>query len=329
MTTDSKTAPVSALMPAYNAAAFIREAIESVFAQTLPPAEFIVVDDGSTDDTAQIAESMGVRVIKQANAGLPGGRNRCVREASQPWVAFIDDDDVWMPEKLERQMEIASQNPEVGLVSCDFTIFDEQGTIVSSGLEKYGRDYDLQPKRQCPGGVIINQLDERFASAHYFLLPSYVMIRRDLLLAVGMFDETIESAEDFDCFMRIIAGAPFAIADKNLVRRREHANNASSRLVNNTLQCLAVTYKVIEHPELYPPATVALCRRWLPSNLRHAAARQLSIGNRTAARKLLRESVKLELSPRTLLALSASITPAIIGRNLMSARYFVSRRFGI
>ena len=329
MKTQNQTAPVSAVMPAYNAAPFIREAIESVFAQTVAPAEFFVVDDGSTDDSARIAESMGVRVISQANAGLPGARNRCVREALQPWVAFIDDDDAWMPEKIERQMEIVSQNPEVGLVSCDFTIFDEQGTIVRSGLEKYRRDYDLQPKRRCRGGVIIDQLDERFASAHYFLLPTYVMIRRDLLRAVGMFDETIESAEDFDCFMRVIAGTPFAIAEKNLVRRREHANNASSRLVNNSLQCLAVTYKVIEHPELYPPATVALCKRWLPSNLRHAAARQLSIGNRGEARKLLRESVKLELSTRTLLALSASITPAVIGKNLMSARYFVSKRFGI
>src|SRR5205807_9239792 len=143
MTTHQKTAPVSAVMPAYNAAPFIREAIESVFAQTVAPAEFFVVDDGSTDDTARIAESMGVRVISQANAGLPGARNRCVREASQPWVAFIDQDDLWEAEKIERQMEIASANPELGIISCDFTIFDEHGTIVNSGLGNYRKDYDL------------------------------------------------------------------------------------------------------------------------------------------------------------------------------------------
>ena len=330
MTTAQKvTAPVSALMPAYNAEAFIREAIESVFAQTVTPAEFIVVDDGSTDNSARIAESMGVRVLRQANAGLAGARNRCVREASQPWVAFIDDDDLWEPKKIERQMEVAAKNPEVGLVTCDFTIFDENRTIVSSGLEKYREDYELQPKRRCEGGAIIDRLDERFAAAHYFLLPSYVMVRRDLLETVGWFDEALENAEDFDCFMRVIARAAFAIADPLLVRRREHENNASSQVVRNTLQCLAVTYKVLERPELYPPATVALCKRWLPSNLRHAAARQLSVGNRTEARRLLRESVKLELSTRTLLALSASITPAIVGKNLMSARYYVSKRFGI
>lgn len=316
-------------MPAYNKAMLIREAINSVFAQTLRPAEFFVVDDGSTDDTARMAESMGVRVIRQANAGLAGARNRCVREASQPWVAFIDDDDLWEPDKIERQMAIAAGNPEVALVSCDFTIFDEQGTIVRSGLEKYVRDYELQPKRPCDGGMVIDVLDERFASAHYFLLPSYVLVRRDLLQAVGLFDETLGAAEDFDAFMRMIARAPFAICEQLLVRRREHANNASAKIVRNTLHCLAATYKVIDHPELYPPATVSLCKRWLPSNLRYAAARQLSIGNRKEARKLLRESARLELSPRTLLALSASLTPAVVGRNLMSARYYVSKRFGI
>src|SRR5206468_5476872 len=108
-----------------------------------------------------------------------------------------------------------------------------------------------------------------------------------------------------------------------------HENSVSSDYVSNALNCLAVTYKVLEQPQLYPAATVALCKKSLPSNLRRAAARQLSIGNRSEARKLLRESVKLELSPRTLLALSASITPAVIGKNLMSARYFVSKRFGI
>lgn len=315
-------------MPAYNGARFIRQAIESVFGQTVQPAQFFVVDDGSTDDTAQIAESMGVRVIRQTNAGLAGARNRCVREASQPWVAFIDNDDLWEPDKIGTQLEIASAHPEVGIVTCDFTIFDDQRAIVPSGLEKYRRDYDLQPKRRCQGGVIVDQLDERFEAAHYFLLPSYTLFRRDLVRTVGLFDETLGVAEDFDCFMRVLAGAALAISDKVLVRRREHPGNASAQLVRNTLHCLAATYKVIENPELYPAATVALCKRRLPANLRHAAARQLSVGNKAEARRLLRESVKLELSPRTLLALSASMTPAAVGKNLMTARYFVSKRFG-
>src|SRR5207245_3847035 len=109
---------------------------------------------------------------------------------------------------------------------CDFTMFDESGTILRSGLEKFRYDYQHQLKRRCEGGAVIDRLDEKFAAATYFLLPSYVMVRRDLLETVGLFDEALENAEDFDCFMRVIARAPFAIADKLLVRRREHENNA-------------------------------------------------------------------------------------------------------
>lgn len=81
-----RTAPVSAVMPAYNAEPFIKEAIESVRAQTLPVAELIVVADGSTDRTVEIAESMGVQVFNQRNLGLAAARNRCIRESTQPWL---------------------------------------------------------------------------------------------------------------------------------------------------------------------------------------------------------------------------------------------------
>jgi glycosyltransferase involved in cell wall biosynthesis len=102
----SKTpAPVSAVIAAYNAEAFIAETIESVRAQTLPVAEILVVDDGSTDSTAEIARGMGARVISQENRGLAATRNRCVREASQPWIAFIDSDDLWEPQKIERRRQ--------------------------------------------------------------------------------------------------------------------------------------------------------------------------------------------------------------------------------
>jgi glycosyltransferase involved in cell wall biosynthesis len=316
-------------MPAYNAEAFIEEAIESVRAQTLPVAELIVVSDGSTDRTAEIAESMGIRVFKQRNLGLSAARNRCIRESSQPWIAFIDYDDIWEPEKIERQMQIASRNPEVALVTCDYSMFERSGVISDSVLDKYRKGYQSQPKRACEHGAIIDQLDARFADAYYFLLPSMVMVRRDVLEVTGLFDESLESADDFDCFMRVLAKHPMGIADRVLARRREHENNASRRYTRATLSCLAATYKVLENPEFYPAATVALCKDWLPANLRHAGARLLRDGNSRAARELLLKSARLQLSPRTLLALAASITPSLIGRNMMSARYYVSKTLGI
>jgi glycosyltransferase involved in cell wall biosynthesis len=322
-------APVSALMAAYNASAFIREAIESVNAQTLPVAELIIVDDGSTDDTAEIAKSMGVRVFSQKNRGLAAARNSCIRESSQPWLTFIDHDDVWQPRKIEMQMAMAYANPDVALVTCDYSSFDYSGVRTESVLAKLRPGYAAQPKRACEHGSIIDQLDPIFADAYYLMLPSQVMVRREILEITGLFDESLESADDFDCFMRVLANHPMAVVESVLSSRREHENNASNRFVRATLSCLAATYKVLDHPELYPAATVRLCHEWLPGNLRHAGARLLWSGDARSGRELLLKSASLELSLRTILALAASIAPRRISRKLMSARYYISATLGI
>jgi len=324
-----RTAPVSALIPAYNSEAFIGEAIQSVRSQTLPVAELIVVADDSTDQTAQIAESMGARVINNGNRGLPAARNRCVLESSQPWIAFLDSDDIWEPEKIERQMDLVSQNPDVALVTCDYHIFQTAGIVCESALDKYRSGYQSQPKRSCVQGKIIDQLDPDFADAYYFLLASNVMLRRDVLESTGLFDESLYSADDFDCFMRMLANHHLGVAETVLVRRREHENNTSVHHPQAALSCLAVTHKVLENPERYPAATVKLCADWLPANLRHAGAKQLWNGNAKDGRHLLLQSVKLEFSVRTALALAASLAPAVISRNLMRARHYVSKTLGI
>src|SRR5439155_19605770 len=95
-----EVAPVSAVIAAYNAESFIAQTIASAQAQTLPVAEIIVVADGSTDGTAEIAASMGARVFKANSLGLGAARNKCVRESTKPWIAFLDSDDTWAPEKI-------------------------------------------------------------------------------------------------------------------------------------------------------------------------------------------------------------------------------------
>jgi glycosyltransferase involved in cell wall biosynthesis len=324
-----KTAPVSALMAAYNGSAFIREAIESVKAQTLPVAELIIVDDGSTDDTAEIVKSMGLRVISQTNCGLAAARNSCIRASSQPWLAFIDHDDIWEPRKIEIQMAMADANPDVGLITCDYRIFDSSGVRTDSMLTQMRAGYDAQRKRVCDQGSIIDELDQVFADAYYLMLPSQVIVRREALHLSGFFDESLESADDFDCFMRVLAHHRMGVAESILSSRREHENNASHRFVRATLSCLAATYKVLDNPDLYPPATVQLCREWLPANLRHAGARLLWNGDAQEARELFLKSVRLQLSLRTILALAVSLVPQRLSRDIMSARYRVSRRVGL
>jgi GT2 family glycosyltransferase len=323
------TAPVSAVIPAYNHEAFIAAAIESVRAQTLPVAEILVIDDGSTDGTAEIARGKGVRVISHANAGLAANRNRCVRESTQPWIAFLDSDDIWEPGKIETQMRIAESDPAIALVTCDYSTFDGNEIFSVSVLERYVNGYRAQSKTECEGGAIIDQLDESFTGVAYFLVPSMVLVRRDVLEQTDLFDESLFNAEDFDCFMRVWAKSKLGFADQVLVKRREHLHNQSRLFTLATTSALAATHKVLEHPELYPSATVSLCRAWLPANLRHAGARLVWSGQVKRGRSLLLESARLEFNLRTILALGAATFPPRLGCELMKARYYLSRRFGI
>jgi glycosyltransferase involved in cell wall biosynthesis len=324
-----RTAPVSAVIAAYNSSSFIGEAIQSIYNQTLPVAELIVVVDDSTDGTEKIAASMGARVVSNGTAGLAAARNRCIRESSQPWIAFLDSDDTWEPKKIESQMDLVADHPEVAIVTCDYLTYSGSSVVFASALEKYESGYRSQPKQSVSHGKVIKFLDSEFPDAYYFLLASNVMLRRDVLETTGLFDESLYSADDFDCFMRMLANHSLAIAESVLVRRRMHQYNTSAHHPRAALSCLSATIKVLEKPELYPAATVKLCREWLPANLRHAGARLLLGGETRKARELLLRSVRLELNPRTVMALAASITPSRIGRNLMSLRYYVSRKFGI
>ena len=105
---------ISVVIPAYNHGRFLREAIDSVLAQTYAPLEIIVVDDGSTDDTEQIVRSYGdrVRYIRQQNAGVGAARNNGIANARGEYVAFLDSDDLWLPEKLAVQVEYMRRHPE-------------------------------------------------------------------------------------------------------------------------------------------------------------------------------------------------------------------------
>ena len=124
---------VSVVIPCYNGAAFLRETLDSVLAQTHAPLEVIVVDDGSTDDSAAIAESYGppVRVIRQRNQGESVARNRGIDEARGDWIAFIDSDDVWKPGKLERQL--AAAQPDVVCLHSEWYCFGERDYVSDVG----------------------------------------------------------------------------------------------------------------------------------------------------------------------------------------------------
>jgi glycosyltransferase involved in cell wall biosynthesis len=190
-------APVSVIVPAYNAEATIVRALASIAAQTLPPCEVIVVDDGSADATTHAAKTMqdkmGVArliVIAQKNMGAGAARNRAIAEATQPYLAFLDADDEWLPQKLERSMQVM-QEGDFLLVAHDYL-----DTVD-------GKDVHIDCRRRFEAGR-----DPYVTLYLKGYIPSIsVVTKREAVIAAGGFDETLRNAQDFDLWLKLLAEA--------------------------------------------------------------------------------------------------------------------------
>jgi glycosyltransferase involved in cell wall biosynthesis len=212
---------ISVITPTYNRQTHVLRAIDNVLAQTVPVDEIIVVDDGSTDGTAEaiqrihgarIGSRVGphVRVVRQANAGVSAARNRGIREARGEWVAFLDSDDSWLPTKIERQLEaLAAFGNEPGVCFTDnFFAGDpnlsqskfQEACFASGG--KYGILED-------PARLILEGREPFFTSSF--------MIKRSLLQETPVFDEVLVLGEDTDLFFRLSFKTKFCFAAEPLV----------------------------------------------------------------------------------------------------------------
>jgi glycosyltransferase involved in cell wall biosynthesis len=212
----AEPALVSVVIPAYNAARYLAEAIDSALAQSHAAVEVIVVDDGSTDETPAVAASYGqrIRFLRQANAGPARARNFGASAACGAYLAFLDADDYWMPEKLTRQLACLRAHPEAALVHTPvFELDDTTGA----------RELRIEPLEEFHG-----ECYERLFLGNHITL-STVLVRRTCFEAVGGFDETIRTAsvEDYDLWLRLARRFPLAHLDVPLVVYRRHAANAS------------------------------------------------------------------------------------------------------
>jgi glycosyltransferase involved in cell wall biosynthesis len=145
---------ISVVIPAYNAARFLPRCLESVFAQTLKPDEVIVVDDGSTDNTAALAAELGARIISRPNSGPAAAKNTGIRNASSEWIALLDADDMWAPEKLERQA--ACIQSDTVLVYTGIRIFDDNGVRGESrGIDATSAKKMLRYRNPIPNSSVL------------------------------------------------------------------------------------------------------------------------------------------------------------------------------
>jgi glycosyltransferase involved in cell wall biosynthesis len=236
---------VSIVTPAYNAAPYIGATARSVLAQSYANWEWLIVDDGSTDNTADIAEAIGdprVRLIKAAHSGLPAvGRNRGIAEARGKYVALLDADDLWEPEKLALQVAYLERQPEVGLVFSRFYLW----------VDSHRRPREVVPNtRGLPNpGSMLRQIIIRNPIG-----TSSVIVRRQLLTEIGAFDEDSghRGTEDFELWLRLAGHTPFGFVEQPLYWYRVHSNNLSgsnARLMSGHLLALDKTFN--RHPELY------------------------------------------------------------------------------
>ena len=203
---------ISAVIPAYNAARFLRATLESVLAQSYPVIECIVVDDGSVDSTADIVGEFGARVtlLSQTNQGVAAARNRGVLEATSELIAFCDADDVWRQDKLELQVQVLAENPEASAAFCGLVIVDAE-------LEPL----DEPPTPDFPSldlASLIHHRAGKFPSAS----PSTMLARRDTLIAVGLYDGTFSDGADWDLVVRLRKVGPFVGTTERATFYRNH-----------------------------------------------------------------------------------------------------------
>jgi glycosyltransferase involved in cell wall biosynthesis len=207
---------ISVVIPAFNSMKYLRETLDSVLNQTILPNEVLVIDDGSTDNTAAFAESYGlpVRVFRRTNQRQAASRNFGIQAATCEWIALLDHDDVWEPNKLERQMEELARHPEADLCYTGRVLLIQKGdtTIL-------GRVIDVPPAEDI----------KRARYEGVTFLPSAVLIRRSAILAIGGFDPKIcHGSDDYDMWLRLLhAGAKFAACREPLVQYRRHEGNWS------------------------------------------------------------------------------------------------------
>jgi glycosyltransferase involved in cell wall biosynthesis len=289
-----RVAPISVVIPAYNSSSMLRATIQSVHSQTLGVAEIIVVDDGSTDDTSEIASGMGATVIRQPNSGISAARNTGITNASQPWIAFLDHDDLWDSQKISAQWQLHLAAPRAGLICVDHRKCRADGTVVQrSCLEDPGmRFQDLQREYVGEQSSWFPRLTPAFGEAGMFLYPSCVMVRRDVLLGVGLFAADLDISEDVECFLRVLARTPLAVVERPLVTYRIHDKNTSSDQLRMTLGAIAMTRRILAAPDRYPPGAAERFGKSLYRKQAAAGRMLLDSGRMREARAMLSASLQ-------------------------------------
>jgi glycosyltransferase involved in cell wall biosynthesis len=261
---------VSVVVPCRNAAPFLARTLAAIVAQSWRDLEIVLVDDGSTDNSVEVALATAddrLHVIRQNASGGPSGpRNRAIAEARGRYVFFCDADDIMHPGKIERQVQVFEQCPAVGMVFTDFAVIDAEGQVLeSSFVAQYGTLTRIVAAGPGPEGGLRRELLLDGLLRANFIGTSGVAVRKAVLDAVGVFDTSLPSSEDLDLWLRIARRFPCAYLDMVGHGYRRHS---ASVMHDNGLKHPLARIEVMRR-QLGPettPEQVRLIRYWLGRN---------------------------------------------------------------
>jgi glycosyltransferase involved in cell wall biosynthesis len=280
---------VSVVIPTYNSAHFVCEAVDSCLAQTYPNREIIVVDDGSTDHTRTLLEARygkQIRYLYQQNAGPSAARNCGIRAARGPFIQFCDADDQLLQAKVERCMEVFQRQPEVGVVYTRYQHVEVDGKTPAP----------LSDPPLLSGDIFCDLL----LSNGNAILTSAALVRREALLDVGLFDERsdLRGTEDWDLFLRLAAGYHYASIDEILLLYRRHVGGLTANSYRMAQGRLVTIQKARHYPGRERCLDDAAYDRLEASRHHMMAMACWRAGNRAGARRSLREAIRLDPSHR-------------------------------
>ncbi|MCT7968523.1 glycosyltransferase [Laspinema sp. D1] len=313
---------VSVVIPTYNCKRFIKETINSVLSQTYLDFEVIVIDDGSTDGTAEILNDYGstLRYIYQKNKGQGAARNVGIRACNGEYIAFLDSDDMWLPNKLERQMALIDSGSSINFVYCDVEVFEHlsgQRLFLAHQLFKPYEGNNIASK------LLINN----------FIFSCTPLINKKVFEEVGYFDESrlLQGLEDWDMWLRIAASYPLAWIPEPLGRYRIHDANMIGNSNYDPLkfhqQWIAVIKRITEiYPQVYAP----VYSQAMSNAYWNTSAKLLSKSQNSQARQLLYSAIRhYPLCSKSYLLGVLSLMPLPIVQFILKLRQFYRKFYGV
>ena len=229
---------VSVIIPTYNKAQFLKKALESILNQTYREVEVILINDGSTDNTAEIVKSFNdprIIYVWQGNKGPAVARNTGIKKAKGKYVAFLDSDDLWLKEKLEKQVEFMEKNPEVGLLGTACYEINDKGEVIG--------------KKIFP---IKNKILQKDLIKYNPFIQSSIITKREVFDKVGLYDENFKESEDYEFWLRIAGNYKIGNLAELLVMKRYYRDGLSPAKDREQLYFLLEAKKTAIRRGQYP-----------------------------------------------------------------------------